>query len=157
MEERFDKLGEDYFNVRGGKVHLYYARRKARILKEYLKPIDRVLDIGCGVGEHARLLKDSCGRVHGLDLSKELVKAANKNLARDFGVRGSVVKLPFRDKIFDVTYSVNLLHHLKSLEVIKEALREMKRITRREIIILDLNPKNPFCKHVLFKICPYDE
>ena len=156
IENQFDKLGDDYFNIKGGHVHIHYAKRKAETIKRYLAPDFSVLDVGCGVGEHSRLLKNDCKRIYGIDLSLEMVKSANNNLGGTFAMRGDATKLPFRDSSFDVIYTSNTLHHIKELDRIRDAISEMARVTKKYIVIFEFNSKNPFCKYLLFKLCPYD-
>ena len=50
---------------------------KIAITKSRMKPTDAVLDIGCGTGSLALRLADSAARVHGLDLSSEMIRIAN--------------------------------------------------------------------------------
>jgi arsenite methyltransferase len=50
---------------------------KIAITKSRMKPTDVVLDIGCGTGSLALRLADSAARVHGLDLSSEMIRIAN--------------------------------------------------------------------------------
>lgn len=76
-----------------------------------------VLDVGCGGGQHARLLATRRGdvRVTGLDLSDEQIERARSRSAA-FGdrlrfVTGSALELPFADCSFDAVYSVASIKH----------------------------------------------
>ncbi|MCK4499993.1 class I SAM-dependent methyltransferase [Candidatus Babeliales bacterium] len=154
---QFDRLGEDYYNIKGGHVHLYYTEQKVKLLEKFVKPGYSVLDVGCGVGVHARLLKENTNcNIYGIDYSKEMVRSANKNLGGSFMIKGDATKIPFKDSSFDVVYTVNLLHHLIKHKAIEHAIVEMARVSKKYIIIFEFNSKNPFCKYILFKVCPYD-
>ena len=59
--------------------------RKIAITKSRMSPRDVVLDIGCGTGSLALRLAPSAAQVHGLDISKEMIRIANTK-ARDQGV-----------------------------------------------------------------------
>jgi len=75
-----------------------------------LGPRDRVLDLACGHGRHARILAGRAGWMVGVDRSGDYLRRASSpaspaetSLARY--VRGDVRGLPFRDGIFDVAFS----------------------------------------------------
>lgn len=72
-----------------------------------------VLDAGCGNGRYAKLANDWGARVVAVDISAA-VEIAAKNLADRADVdvvQADLFKLPFRPDIFDVVYSVGVLHH----------------------------------------------
>jgi arsenite methyltransferase len=54
--------------------------RKIAITKSLMKPGDVILDIGCGTGSLALRLAPSAGQVHGLDISREMIRIANGKL-----------------------------------------------------------------------------
>jgi ubiquinone/menaquinone biosynthesis C-methylase UbiE len=156
-EKQFDEIGDDYYNIKGGHVHLYYTEQKVEILKNYVDVDSKCLDVGCGVGLHSKMLREekSCC-VYGIDLSQNMVKSANKNIEGPFAVLGSATKIPYRDSSFDVVYTVNVLHHLIDHAIIASAIEEMARVSKRYVVIFEFNSKNPFCRYILFKFCPYD-
>ena len=68
-----------------------------------LSPRDRVLDLACGHGRHARALSPEVGLLVGIDRNPEYLA-----LARHSGaalVRGDLRALPFRAGCFDAVYS----------------------------------------------------
>jgi len=155
-KSQFDKLSENYFNIKGGYVHKYYAKKKVNTIKKYVGQDFSVLDVGCGVGEHAKLLKTITRKIYGIDISSEMVNSANNNLGGTFAMIGDATRLPFPDSSFDIAYTSNTLHHVKELDNIKNTISEMARVTKKYVIIFELNSKNPFCKYLLFRLCPYD-
>jgi ubiquinone/menaquinone biosynthesis C-methylase UbiE len=92
-------------------------RRLAEDLSEAVPDSGTVLDVGTGPGvllvEIARRRPDV--RLTGVDLSPDMVAAAQRNLSQ-FGDRatvrvGSVSDLPFPDRSFDLVVSSFSLHH----------------------------------------------
>jgi ubiquinone/menaquinone biosynthesis C-methylase UbiE len=77
------------------------AAREAAFLLEAagLRPGDRVLDLACGAGRHARPLGEAGCRVTALDLSSDLLgEAAHRGTPRL--ARGDMRALPFADRAF---------------------------------------------------------
>jgi ubiquinone/menaquinone biosynthesis C-methylase UbiE len=95
---------------------------------------DRVLDVGCGVGEDARMLArlvGSGGLVVGLDSSETMVREATRRseglgLPLDFR-QGDVHRLEFEDSAFDRCRADRVLQHLEDPD---RALAEMVRVVR---------------------------
>jgi len=86
------------------------AEAIARLLA--LGPGDRVLDLACGHGRHARVLAGRVASLVGLDRSgaylRRAVRSAPQQGERETPpayVRGDVRALPFRDGAFDAAYS----------------------------------------------------
>ena len=96
------------------------------------EPGQRILDLGCGTGTLALLIKQTepDAEVHGLDADQEvLARARSKAEAcgkRDLAfVQGLSNKLPYEDETFDRVVTSLFFHHLT---------REVKLQTAAEII-----------------------
>jgi SAM-dependent methyltransferase len=74
----------------------------------------RVLDAGCGMGRHARMIAEHAGHVVAMDFSAAIEQAARNT--RETGnvdcVQADITALPFADGAFDYAYSLGVLHHL---------------------------------------------
>src|SRR5437870_10512939 len=89
--------------------------RYARDLVERARPIgpsDRILDLGCGTGIVARVLRERLGgaaRITGLDLSPQMIAMA-KSVAPELDFReGNAMAIPFADHSFDLVLSQQML------------------------------------------------
>ena len=72
----------------------------------------KILDVGCGIGTIAKLLKDDGHDVTGIDFSSVAV-----NKAKQLGIHADVVDvdkegLPFEDGEFDIVYAGDIVEHV---------------------------------------------
>jgi SAM-dependent methyltransferase len=70
-----------------------------------LGPGDRVLDLACGHGRHARILAGRVASLVGVDRSGAYLRRARGSPSSPSLVRGDVRALPLRDGAFDAAYS----------------------------------------------------
>ena len=105
--------------------------RYARDLVDRARPIgpsDRILDLGCGTGIVARVLRERLGgaaRIVGLDASAPMIAMA-KSVAPDLDFReGNAMALPFADHSFDLVLSQQMLQFVPDRLA---ALREARRV-----------------------------
>jgi SAM-dependent methyltransferase len=100
-----------------------------------------VLDIGTGAGDFARrLLRARGAQVIAADVRPEILAIVRRNLADTNGVtllQADVLALPLADGEVDVAHASMLLHHLDPADVV-QALREMRRVARRGVVVNDL-------------------
>jgi SAM-dependent methyltransferase len=94
-----------------------------------------VLEVGCGNGFFTQHFPDSVWVV-GLDVSSLML---HLNPCERLS-QGSALNLPFFDSSFDTLICSNLLHHLSDPLA---AIREMKRVSRRFVILSEPNRNNP--------------
>jgi ubiquinone/menaquinone biosynthesis C-methylase UbiE len=91
-------------------------------------PADRVLDLGCGTGIVARLLRERLGgaaRITGLDASADMIEMA-RALAPELEWReGNAMKLPFADASFELVVAQQMLQFVPEPAA---ALREIRRV-----------------------------
>jgi ubiquinone/menaquinone biosynthesis C-methylase UbiE len=89
----------------------------------------RVLDAGCGMGRFAEVCIEAGAEVHAIDLSSA-VEAAARNLGHHPNVsfyQADIMNLPFQDGMFDIVYSLGVLHHTPST---KQAFLKLSRLVK---------------------------
>lgn len=120
-------------------------------LKNYLKRSDTILDVGSGTGIIAKLIKEKTGAkikcIDIIDISKTDIPVKiydGKNI-------------PYKNDSFSVVMCNFVLHHCTDLE---KVIREMKRVSKSKIFILEDIPESLFDRffisfHVLFSKISY--
>lgn len=121
----------------------------AAVLRELGTGGGLVLDAGAGSGDFARRLLRVAARagdsprelrVVAVDRRPDVLAVARRNLAGTSNVtllQADVRALPMADAAVDVAHASLLLHHLEPAEVVG-ALRELRRVARRAVVINDL-------------------
>jgi ubiquinone/menaquinone biosynthesis C-methylase UbiE len=72
----------------------------------------KILDIGCGTGEHLKQLFDYGFDVIGIEPSENMRKYAEDGLPKGRVINGSILNLPFEDKSFDFVYAIEVFRYL---------------------------------------------
>lgn len=105
-----------------------------------------VLDVGAGSGELLREIaafakEKRRARLVGLELNARSARAIleeSKSFAEIFSLQGDALALPFADASFDYAICSLFTHHFTDEKVVR-ILREMKRVARRKIFVIDLH------------------
>jgi SAM-dependent methyltransferase len=111
-----------------------------------------VLDVGAGSGELLRVIaawtrsRGRLGKFVGLELNARSASAImgvnGPGESRAFpeiaALRGDALRLPFADGAFDYAMCSLFTHHFKDSQVIT-VLRELARVARRRIFVIDLH------------------
>ncbi|MGD0140548.1 MAG: methyltransferase domain-containing protein [Tepidisphaeraceae bacterium] len=110
------------------RVYAHRARWTARHLARFIKPTDRVLDIGAGDCRLVVRLQKTVGcQVVPVDVEDFNVTDVPLTL---FDGR----RLPFPDDSFDVVLLIFVLHHAEDAKAI---LTEARRVCRRRVIVFE--------------------
>jgi ubiquinone/menaquinone biosynthesis C-methylase UbiE len=101
------------------------------------KPGERVLDIGCGTGNHLLILSKLGLDVSGLDASPYMLNKARERLGHRSCLRMGIAEdLPFDDNEFDLAVLINTLEFLD--DPIR-ALSEAGRVANRKVFVGVIN------------------
>ena len=135
--EIFDRIAEKYDAI-SGFLSLGIIRRWQRELVKSLGTPGVTLDLACGTGDVAALVKDRAEFVVGLDYSLPMLKVAKEKFPDIAWVRGDALRLPFPDRTFDTVLISLALRHF---EDVKGSLKEIRRVLKEggQVRILEVS------------------
>jgi SAM-dependent methyltransferase len=138
----FSRFGR---KLQAQKHHLnnYLNHRKAYHFAAQFVKDKLVLDAGCGSGYGCEILSQAgARRVFGCDISKHALRFAQHrygNIAQ-FNEQGITDLHSYADSFFDVTISSEVLEHIKEYKLEDKAIKELKRVTREDGVIVVFTP-----------------
>jgi ubiquinone/menaquinone biosynthesis C-methylase UbiE len=101
------------------------------------RPNERVLDIGCGSGNHLLFFNKLGIDINGVDASPYMIDIARRRLGHRCTLRRCMAEdLPFDDNEFDLAVLINTLEFLDDP---LKALREAGRVAKRKVFICVIN------------------
>jgi len=101
------------------------------------EPGQRILDIGCGTGNHLIFFNKLGLNISGIDASPHMIHKAKDRLGHRCTLKtGMAEDLPFDDNEFDLALLINTLEFLDDP---LPALREAGRVTNRKVFVGVLN------------------
>lgn len=140
-----------------GDAHALKNTLLREIVREDVK-VFSVLDVGAGSGEMLRTIAKFARKqkrkanLCGLELnarSASAIAGNSKNFDEISAVRGDAFSLPFSDDAFDYATCTLFTHHFTDENVVR-ILREMARVSRSKIFVVDLHRHKT--AHRLYKI-----
>jgi len=104
--------GWDFSRVRDGRAPVLW--KYVDVVRQYLKPTDRVLDIGTGGGEIFFSLAPYFGEGVGIDQNRAMIETAQRNLFASSIENISLMRMDGKDLQFNAEeFDVVLLRHLR--------------------------------------------
>jgi ubiquinone/menaquinone biosynthesis C-methylase UbiE len=138
LDARYDA---HYFDAELHRDHWFTnnAAKRARRWREVLRmleprPSDRILEVGCGAGEHALRLGRLVGQVVGVDRSLAGVQRACARAKREHASNAAfavcdAASLPLSDEAFDKAAAIDFVEHVTD-DVLGPAFGELKRVLK---------------------------
>ena len=124
-----------------------------RYIEKYIRPQDRVLEIGAGTGRYSHALARRGYAVDAVELVEHNIDVFRRKISPDETIsiaQGNALDLSaFPDRKYDITLLLGPLYHLYSKEDKSQALREAFRVTKPGGVL--------FAAHVISDGCLLDE
>lgn len=124
-----------------------------RFIEKYIKPGDRVLEIGAGTGRYSHALARRGYAVDAVELVEHNIEVFRENIRPDENItiaQGNALDLSaFPDAGYDITLLLGPLYHLYTKEDKRQALQEALRVTKQGGVI--------FAAYVISDGCLLDE
>ena len=120
----YNEISKIYYDVRAGDLALIQL-----LIESFPSHADvRVLDIGCGTGNHTDLLqKLTRVQVYGIEPSEGMLEKARQKNAHITFKAGGADHIPFENNFFDFAYMTDVVHHVPD---IKAMFAEIWRVLR---------------------------
>ena len=120
----------------------FQERIEIKRMRKYsdLKPGKKILEIGCGNGAGARLIKKyfEPATIYANDIDPKMIKIAKEKVKDDtiFFQVVDATKLPFEDAAFDAVFDFGTIHHIEDW---RKCLKELKRVLKSggEVLLED--------------------
>lgn len=154
-----ERTGKKYSEYLPGREYTYVLLRDI-ILRIAGKEQPSVLDGGCGSGIACALLARRGAKAIGLDVTHSALGLA-KAISGEYRtcvklVRGDLNNLPFRNRTFDVVFSLGIFEHCPS-QTQKRIFKEFVRVSKRWVLLAVPNKNSPIYQTMSeneFKLMP---
>jgi ubiquinone/menaquinone biosynthesis C-methylase UbiE len=130
MAVSFDRVADIYDATRWSGFPPEMMKKLLSSMKELFTGWRTILDIGTGTGRFAEYLNDSGFSVVGIDVSLSMMSKAREKRLRNL-VQADGHHLPFRDRTFDGTVMIHVLHLVHDWV---RVVHEVGRLTKKVIV-----------------------
>jgi SAM-dependent methyltransferase len=142
FDARAARLYETWYFSPPGRAMERLVERSVPLLLDP-EPGEKILDIGCGEGNHLMMLQRLGLDIYGVDASPYMIRRAEKRLGDRATLKVGVAEaLPFDDNEFDLAVLINTLEFLDDP---LETLREARRVVKRKVLIGVMNSLSWYC------------
>ena len=120
-----------------------FLKKRMKIIQKYLKEDNKAtaIDVGCGSGEFANILKKYYGKVIGIDISDKMINLAQENSKGNITFQiNECTNISLDDNSVDYIFALGLLDYVENLQTV---FSEFKRILKKKGKIIITIPKNP--------------
>jgi SAM-dependent methyltransferase len=154
-QTNFDAIAGIYDSVFPPHIVEHYMQRRACYMLCHAAAVGQsALDVGAGTGLLAERLSDLGLVVVALDPFPQMLGQLQERRPEIEAVVAHGDDIPFPDDVFDLTYSVAVMHHIAEPLLVRRTLAEMVRVTRPggRILVWDHNPLNRYWSLIMRRV-----
>ena len=131
----YNKFNEDKrLNTKRGQVEYIITMN---YIHKFLKKGDKIIEIGAGTGKYSVALANEGYDVTALELVKHNLRVIEEKSSKVKTILGNAIDLKkIEDNTYDLTLVFGPMYHLITKEEKVKALKEAKRITKKDGIIM---------------------
>ena len=116
------------------KAHKVEFLTTTRYINKYIKPEDKILEIGAGTGKYSLYYASKGYEVEAVELIKSNIEEFKKHVDNNMKIKiheGNALDLSiYKDNSFDITLVLGPIYHLFSKEDKKKVIEEATRVTK---------------------------
>lgn len=130
----YDRTAEDYDKI----VNSFEILPQLELFSKMFSKGDRILDLGCGPGQHSKYFSDCGFDVSGIDLSEKMISIAKRKYSDiDFQVM-DIENLDFKNNTFDGIWASASILHIEKEKIPHTLLRLSNILKDNGIIYISL-------------------
>jgi 2-polyprenyl-3-methyl-5-hydroxy-6-metoxy-1,4-benzoquinol methylase/uncharacterized membrane protein YbhN (UPF0104 family) len=158
--EHFDSIAEAYDIQIPEERRQALLRRKTDLMREVIvgHQVGRYgLDVGCGQGWYVARMRELGFDVTGIDASVGQVQLATRNVGMPGLITvGSVLDIPAVGSTYDFAYTINVVHHLASVDQQRAAFVELMRVLKPGglLFLHEINTRNVLFRFYMGYVFP---
>lgn len=134
IAKAYDRVGDIFYKMRQQKKLMNELVEMPATLSMLTNIKNKkVLDLGCGPGIYAKILKKRGAKVYGIDLSTREIEIAKSHVKGvDFRV-GSAYRLPYKSNYFDIVVAALVVEHFDDVD---KAFRQVRKVLKKNGIFV---------------------
>ncbi|MEK7167062.1 MAG: methyltransferase domain-containing protein [Patescibacteria group bacterium] len=131
----YEKIAEEFSDTR------QYLWEDLKEFNQYIQNGDTILDLGCGNGRLFELFNNKKINYFGIDNCEKLIEIAKEKykLTKVNFFIEDALDLSFEDQKFDVIFCVAVFNHIPSKELRIKVLENIKRVLKKDGILIMTN------------------
>ena len=139
MERKIDNIVKDFYKQDYSEDERL-TKDKTHQIDKYLKPGDKILEVGAGTGAYSLYYANKGYEVESIELSEVNLNILRSKITPELNIKahqGNAIDLSrYEDNTFDITLVLGPLYHVFDKEERTKVIEEAIRVTKKDGIII---------------------